>query len=121
MDDKLKITAGDVFRRFPKENKVFVTSDGQAFFDETHAKNHATNNRRGNVLKIETFLRSEIIVDAVKIEKMSAKDMLAQIAAAESVEAVTALSEAEKAGENRKSVIEASEKKIADLLKTKEA
>ena len=54
---ELKIIANDVFKRFPNIDKVFVTSDGQAFTDESHAKNHATKNRTGKELKLETFLR----------------------------------------------------------------
>ena len=53
----LKTIATDVFKRFPNEDKVFVTSDGQAFLSESHAKNHAANNRTGKELKLETFLR----------------------------------------------------------------
>jgi len=54
---ELENIANDVFKRFPSENKVFVTSDGQPFLNESHAKNHATNNRIGKELKLETFLR----------------------------------------------------------------
>jgi hypothetical protein len=56
---ELKKAADGVFKRFPSENKVFVTSDGQAFLDEIHAKNHAANNRTGKELKLETFLRDD--------------------------------------------------------------
>ncbi len=55
----LKTVANDVFKRFPNENKVFVTSDGQAFLNEAHAKNHAVKNRTGKELKFETFLRED--------------------------------------------------------------
>ena len=56
---ELKTIANDVFKRFPNENKVYVTSDGQAFLNDVHAKNHAVKNRTGNELKLETFLREE--------------------------------------------------------------
>lgn len=56
MGDKitLKETADSVFSRYPKVNKVYVTTDGQAFFDEIFAKNHAV---KGD-LEIESFTRS---------------------------------------------------------------
>jgi len=53
----LRTVANDIFNRFPKENKVFITSDGQAFFSEAYARNHAKTNRTGKELKLETFLR----------------------------------------------------------------
>ena len=66
---ELKKIANDVLGRFPNENKVFVTSDGQAFLDESHAKNHAKNNRTGKELKLETFLRETEEKEAKKTAK----------------------------------------------------
>jgi hypothetical protein len=65
-----KKVARDIFARYPNEKKVFVTSDGQAFFREMHAKNHANGNRAGKELKIEEVLRNDV---AEKNEK-AAKD-----------------------------------------------
>ncbi|MDR1155290.1 MAG: hypothetical protein LBL04_11335 [Bacteroidales bacterium] len=114
---ELKITASDVFERFPNENKVFVTSDGQAFFDETHAKNHARNNRTGKELKIETFLREDKKKDAEK----TAAQWIEYIAALTNVEAVQGILDGEKEGKNRKSVVESAEKKIAELSKSEQS
>lgn len=38
----LKQTANSVFERYPKVNKVFVTTDGQVFFEEAYAETHAS-------------------------------------------------------------------------------
>jgi hypothetical protein len=54
---ELQGVADDIFKRYPKEDKVYVSSDGQAFLNESHAKNHAKTNRTGKELKLETFLR----------------------------------------------------------------
>jgi len=56
---ELKKVADSVFERYPNVDKVFVTSDGQAFFEEAHAKNHAAPNKKHKELEIETFRRKE--------------------------------------------------------------
>lgn len=60
----MKETAASIFDRYPQENKVFVTSDGQAFFDEAHAKNHAAAVKGRGELDIQTFRRNEAAEDA---------------------------------------------------------
>ena len=55
--EQAKKIADDVFARFKKVDKTFVAADGQAFFDEMHAKSHAVNNRSEKELKVFTFLR----------------------------------------------------------------
>ncbi|GAB6123076.1 hypothetical protein [Dysgonomonas termitidis] len=52
---ELKKTADSVFKRYPKVDKVYITTDGQPFFDEVHAKNHAAKKE----LDVETFRRKE--------------------------------------------------------------
>ena len=42
-----------VFEKYPNQNEVFVTSDGQAFFKEMFGKNHATQQK----LDIKKFER----------------------------------------------------------------
>ncbi|GHV40440.1 hypothetical protein FACS1894179_06980 [Bacteroidia bacterium] len=56
---ELKKVADSVFERYPNVDKVFVTSDGQAFFEEAHAKNHAAQNKKHKELEIETFRHKE--------------------------------------------------------------
>jgi hypothetical protein len=108
---ELKAIANDVFKRFPKEDKVFVTSDGQAFFDEAHAKNHVKNNRTGKELGLETFLRDSG-------EEKTAAGWIEYIATLTGVNDVKDILSGEAKGKKRKSVIEAAEKKIAELSKT---
>lgn len=51
----LQKVADSVFERYKRVNKVFITSDGQAFFDEAYAKNHAD----AKDLDVETFRRDK--------------------------------------------------------------
>jgi len=58
--EEMKEVAIDVFERIDGVEKVFVTSDGQAFVDEHYAKSHALHNREGKELSMEAFLKSEV-------------------------------------------------------------
>ena len=49
----MKEVADGVFEKYPNQNEVFVTSDGQAFFKEMFGKNHATQQK----LEIKKFER----------------------------------------------------------------
>jgi hypothetical protein len=111
-----KAIAKDVFARFPGENKVYVTSDGQAFLDEAHARNHAVKNRTGKELKMDTFLRDELEKEPEK----TAAQWIEAIASAKTVTDVQSILNGEKKGRNRKSVIEAAEKQITALSNLKE-
>ena len=114
----LKTIANDVFKRFPNENKVFVTSDGQAFLNESHAKNHAKTNRTGKELKLETFLR-EGNKQPEGDKPKTAEELLTTINAATEVGAVQAILETENAAKKpRTTVVQAAEKKIEELSKT---
>jgi hypothetical protein len=115
-----KVVAYNIFKRFPKENKVFVTSDGQAFLNEMHAKNHAIQNRTGKELKIETFLREEANgnSDGGNTTRKKAAELISEIKALTEMEALQAILDRENAGEKRKSIIEAAEKKITELSKS---
>lgn len=61
----LKKTAQSVFERYKLVDKVFVTTDGQVFFDEVHAKNHAARND----IDVETFRRKEEAVDLESLDR----------------------------------------------------
>lgn len=58
--EQMKEVAEDVFERIGTE-KVYVTSDGQAFLDEHYAKSHALNNRTGKELSLEVFIKAESV------------------------------------------------------------
>lgn len=51
----LQKVADSVFERYKRIDKVFITSDGQAFFEEAYAKNHAA----AKDLDVETFRRDK--------------------------------------------------------------
>lgn len=123
--ENAKKVADDIFARYKNETEVFVTSDGQAFVNEIHAKNHANSKGKGAKLEIFTFQKHPTSSPSPQGEegngapaKTAAKELIGQIGKAESAEAVTAILETEKAGDNRKSVIEAAEKKMAELSKS---
>ena len=116
--EKIEKIANDIFNRFKNKEKVFITSDGQAFFVEADAKNHALKNRTGKELKLEVFLREG--KKSPKVEKIAetgktATVLISEINAATEIELISEILEAETAGSNRKSVIEAAKKKIEQL------
>lgn len=107
---KMKKEAESVFERYPNADTVHVTSDGQSFFDKVYAQNHAAPQKGRKELDLETFRREQ------KGEELkNAKTLIAEINAAETVEAVTAIKTAETNAGKRKSVLEACDKKIVEL------
>ena len=114
---EFKKTADDVFERFPNENKVFVTSDGQAFLNESHAKNHAKKNRTGKELKLETFLREDETPPSGDLPTAAA-DLITLINDATEIEKVQVILDAENKGGKRTTVIAAANAKIAELTKS---
>jgi len=111
---EFKKIADGVFKRFENENKVFVTSDGQAFLNESHAKNHAVKNRTGKELKLETFLREDEKNPSGDLPTAAA-DLIVLINAATEIEKVQTILDAENKGGKRSTVIAAAEKKITEL------
>lgn len=110
--DEQKEVAKDILRRYPKAQKVIVASDGQAFVadnGEAAAKNHSKVNLYGKELKLETFTRDEL--EAKKVELKKAKEVIALIEVAETVEDVEALI----VDDERATVKEAAAKRIETL------
>jgi len=56
--EELKKIADDIFERYSKVERVYVTGDGQPFLTESDAGNHARRNRSGKELEVSKFLRS---------------------------------------------------------------
>lgn len=108
----MKEIAEDIFKRHPKTDKVFITSDGQAFFDEAHAKNHAVpNKKRTAELDIESFRRN-----VEKVEDDTVKTIVKKINAAKTVEETEEILNIEKQREEpRKTVLEAANNQIKKL------
>ena len=57
----------DVFKQNPKLEKYYSTSDGEAFYNENDAKNHAKNLE---VKTVETVF-NELFLDVIKDEELS--------------------------------------------------
>ena len=113
--EELKAVAIDVFGRYPKAQKVAVTSDGTAFItdeSENAVLNHSKRNSSGKELDISRFTRDQLEVK--KITK-SVKDLVSEIEASTDVTVVESILAAESEGQKRKGVIEAAEKKIKEL------
>jgi hypothetical protein len=75
--DDQKAVATDIFKHYPKSQKVSVASDGQAFITdegEGAAKNHAKNNRYGKELDLTPFTRDGINAPAVSITEVEDTD-----------------------------------------------
>lgn len=107
---KMKEVADSVFKRYPTADTVHITSDGQSFFDKVFAQNHAAPQKGRKELVVETFHREE-----ENGEFKNSKAVIAEIKTATTVEAVQAIQDAENAGDKRKGVLEACEKRIAEL------
>lgn len=135
---EMKNVAKSVFGRYKNQDKVFVTSDGQAFFSENEAKNHKVKNRTGKELGLEAFLRDEVVgaTDGATSSKVSttkssksnktaktttsetdkdAEKIISEVAEMETAETVQAVLDAENAGTKREAVIDACEEKLAEL------
>lgn len=120
--------AQDIFSRYANAQKVFVTSDGQGFFDERMAKNHARSNRSGQELKVHEFERpEEYRVEALKDEEAvyeekrpTVKEIAEQLkeASLEEVEMIVATEDASE--DPRSSVYKLAEKRVAELTKENE-
>lgn len=111
-DQEIKAIADDIFERYPDQLKVYVTTDGQAFFVESDAKNHANNNRGGDQLEVKAFLRPFKIDSDETPEVKDEKGTIALIEDSDNADEVNAIMEAEKAGKNRASVIAAAVTRI---------
>lgn len=117
--EELKAVAADVFKRYPKAQKVAVTADGTAFItdeSENAVKNHSKKNASGKELSITPFTRDEIEGTAAS-QSTKAEDLIAAINAATTVAEVDAILATEIAGKKRKTVLDAAEVKLTELKK----
>lgn len=118
--EEQKAIALDILKRYPKAQKVAVTTDGEAFITDegdNAVKNHAKKNRYGKELEIANFTRDGIAASGSEgSATASAKDVVASIKAAETVEAVQGILDIENALEvPRKSVLDAAEARLKTL------
>lgn len=118
--EELSVIAKSIFDRYRSAKNVAVTSDGTAFITDENdlaVKNYSANNRYGKKLAITEFTRDDFASKESKGsgDKKTAKELIAEIEAAATVEAVAVIVEAEKAGEKRKTVLEAADAKLKSL------
>lgn len=112
---ELKEIAIDIFNRYPKSQKISVTSDGQAFITDegdNSVKNHSVKNGTGKVLAIVEFTREECI--KVEATKQTVKE-ITEVLATATIDEANAIKEAEAKGENRSTVIKACEKRVKNI------
>lgn len=120
-----KEVAKHVFARNPKIDKLHVASDGQAFTEKHQCEGHA---QRLKDQKIDSFSRkAEEIAENIKskVKKLTTKkadildgnvsEVADKVKAIGTVEELNTLAEREKAGDDRKGVKEAIDKRIAEL------
>ena len=115
--DEQKAIAADIFKGYPKAQKVSVASDGQAFITnegDNAAKSHCKNNRYGKELELTPFTRDGIEgkkATEEKVQLVKAEELVAQIEAATSIEQVNELL----GTDTRKTVVAAAKKMIETL------
>jgi len=121
----LQSIAEGFFKKNPKTKKVYVTSDGYVFINKNAADLHAKHNPSGKKLSVQMF--ENLTGDKPdsgastgsatgKEKKLSAEERIEKINKAQTPEEVETLLKGEKA----KTVKEAGQKKIAELLSGKE-
>jgi len=116
--DEQKAIALDIFKNYPKAQKVSVASDGQAFITDEGdgaAKNHAKNNRYKKELELTPFTRDGLELKASATTSRKAVEVIADIEAAITADQVTELA----TGDTRPTVIAAASKKIETLNASK--
>lgn len=113
--------ANKIFEANPHLERVFTTADGEAFYNEPDARLHAkslkdkTVTRVENPKKVGAAAQSATKDDEVREYAMNAKDTIAAIATAESLEELEAYKD-----DGRQTVIKALAAKITALNTPKE-
>lgn len=97
----------NVFERYPNLEKYFQTSDGEKFFTESPAYNHA---KTLDNKKVETVERK-----AAEEKPKTAAEIIAMVPDMDFETAEATLDAENSAEKPRKSVVEALEKRIAEL------
>lgn len=107
-ESKLEEFAQKAFEQYPTAKEIHVTEDGQCFLMKNRAELHA-----GAKGKVYSFERKNEAEKAAP--EMNAKDTIAAIKETENLEALEAFS-----GDDRKSVVEAFNKRKAELEQVNE-
>lgn len=117
---ELKEKAIAAFKKYPKINKLLVTSDGQCFdaLNSQSADYHSKYNSTKKELSITTFNRSDCGLETKPIEpqRPTVKELEKQIKELKTQQELEAILKAEHAtGEPRQGVLKAIEKRTAEL------
>ncbi|WP_166964611.1 hypothetical protein [Yeosuana marina] len=107
---ELEKKAQDVFKDYPKADKVFATTDGQFFLDENRANLHA--GAKGKVIEIANEDTSESN-DTNKPK--NAEALITEAKTIETIDLVESAKDIEAKGKNRSTVIAAYDARIAEL------
>ena len=104
--------SNDIFNNYPTLQVYFKTADGQAFFQESDAKNHAKTLENKKVEAVERPFEEieEKSIKEVKEYAINAKDSIALIKEVTAVEDL-----ANFADDERETVKKAYDKKLAEL------
>lgn len=105
-ESELKEIANSVFEQFPNCDKVFATTDGNTFLNKNRAELHA--GPKGKVVTIERPIVAE--KKEVKEYAINATKTVEKVKAATTLEELKQFTE-----DDRKTVIDAVEKKTAEL------
>lgn len=105
---KIKENVAKAFENFPETDTVYATSDGQVFLNKNRAELHATP--KG---KVQTFTRG-----VSEQEKSTKTNVVPNVkTTVEAIKQVTTLEELKAfESDSRKTVVEALEKRTAELL-----
>jgi hypothetical protein len=122
LDEKQrKEIADEVFKSYPRVQKVIVAADGQAFIADENdlaAKSHSKHNRYKKELELYTFRRTEPEKEKSDEENPGVKEIMAQIEAAQTKEAAqTILDNEQKREKPNKNVFVFAAKKLETLEK----
>lgn len=107
MSKNIEQIVAETFEKFPTENTLYATADGNVFIDENRAQLHA-----GIKGKYTTHTRA-VEPKALEAKKKTAAELIAEIKEVETLEALQEYV----ADEKRKSVLEAIEERTAELAK----
>jgi len=106
MSKNIEQIVAETFEKFPAENTLYATADGNVFIDENRAQLHAGVNG-----KYTTHTRV-VEQKALEPKKKTAAELIAEIKEVETLEALQEYV----ADEKRKSVLEAIEERTAELV-----
>ena len=105
-----------VFAQNPQLDEIFVTADDFAFTNVNKAEGHASGLADKTVEKHNRPGTGEAVSEAASILNQGVKKVIVALEGVNDIEALNGLLEEEKAGQNRKTAVEAIEARINILV-----